>query len=344
MTGIMGTHKQQQDDIIIDYTPVGERGKPQWLTLLAFAFVLTWGLMVGGAIYVNQQLENRESYSLSQQDNPTLKTLDTLKQNEQKLSQTIQENRLLAARVKELESLISALPDTLPSDESHRETFADFSKRLEKLEQQTSAENLPQLDSALSPLILALLNLRERIDNNMPHEAELTLVQKLGSGDSILRRDLETLKTLLTQEVAGPNVLYYDFQNLVEQYREQPPERDSSGFWGQFSSAVKIRKIIPEKEDKSPEATMQRIERYLKYSQIDEALLEFKQLPEAQRNALNSWKEKAERWIKTETLFAQMYERVTRLSSKLHAKHDTPATPKKATKSKSYATPVSIYM
>lgn len=351
----MAKKKEKSPEKIIEYGPKTQSGSRRGRAIIAFAFIATWAIMIYGGLYVNKKLHSELSPGgMNNADLDTVKQrlheleggkglvkevqrkLMALEQEKTDISQQIKLNKeeIYKIRMKEgvgeteTGDLTGFLPEELPPAGSatevaalHKEEVKNLKERVEKLEEQKKGEEKLQLDSTLSPLLLSILNLRERIQKSMPYEADLKIVKELSGNDAKMNKIITTLEKHLSEGVVGISDLREEFETLAGRIVNisRKPENDTmlASAKVMFYRTFSVRKVGADVEGNSTEAIVARAEAKLKYGNLTKAVEELKKLEGEPSGVISEWMKKAERLLGVEDVFASMYERITKLSEKL---------------------------
>jgi len=343
------TKKQDQEfeEKIIEYGPKAEKKDGKMLSVVIFALVLTWAAIIAAGIFINEKLKSIPPYGgTSTGMNEVREKLDrleketgTINEVSEKLKKLEDTGNEIVKKVEsnktKLEKLDSAsegdfLPPELPAGpdigggiDKNREDIAVLRQRLEKMEEKKEKTDVLKLDNALSPLLLAMLNLRDRIQKAMPYDADLVIVKQLGKKDRELNEDILKLDGYLLGDIVGIEQLREEFDSLagrvVNASRNDNNTSVAEEIRNMVFNAFSIRRVGADIEGDSAEAIVARAEAALKFGNLNKAVEEVKKLKGEAAKVAQEWRESAERLIGVEEVFASMYERITTLSSEMSA-------------------------
>ncbi len=298
------------------------------------AFVTTWIAMIAGGIYVSKQTT---FVGASADNNDLEKRLKILENQEQIIRRQIKANNSSILGLKKLEDIVINLPSKLPDNLENIPTTRDISqlqRRIDELEIRIRKTALIQSDSALSPIILSVLNLRERTRQALPYEVDINMLKKQVEKDIVLIKMVENLGEKLANNTSNLNDLKKEFANIASDIILAEKEDKADGIWEKsmllLSKTVTIRKKGSDIIGDSAEAIIARAEAALELGNIKKAVIEIKKLSGAAAKKANIWLGKIENSLSIENIFADIYERVMNLSAKINdTKSSSPPTPLK---------------
>lgn len=209
----------------------------------------------------------------------------------------------LHARINRLEELLSrqvtALQKILPGPQGENQDAFVARQRLE-------------------PLIIATMQLRERIENGLPYATDLTIIKRLGKFDGVILETVINVEETLKDNVYTYAQLQSSFDALIHDVILAERRAQSEGWWDsvklQFLTVFKIRRVGEEVMGESAEAIMARAEVFLHNGQLDRAIGEVSNLTESARGLTLDWLDHARRYLKVNTLLNVLLQRVTSLA------------------------------
>jgi len=312
---------------VIEYGPARKGGNKGLFIAILIAFSVTWAIMLFSIFHLNKELSKaREDVPSYQIDQNVIAKIDEVKRELSNIK-NIEKTPAYQEEVKTRTPV--DIPKTLVENPSPvgKVDLSAILRRLDKLEEKSYNENLPQLDGALSPLVLSLLNLKDKIEKREDYNADLEVVKKLSKGDTEIEKNIAKLEGFLKKGVVSFDEVKRDFALIAGDVVEESKNQDKKGIFGGISYAVskmiKIRKT-GEVEGETVEAIVARAENNLKYGNVKNALVQVDKLDGKPAEIAQPWKEKARRFINIEKIFVDIYERITKVSVAIRENAGTP--------------------
>ncbi len=205
-------------------------------------------------------------------------------------------------------------------DEDAARRIDTLEREMGNLRSQTEREHALARDRILSPAMLAILNLRDRVTHAMPYEADLAVLQSLSASDPELSSAAKELAEHLHEGVTSMSALREEFASLEDDIIAAARPEDA-GFLArlQYSARhlVRVRKLGEEPKGEDAEALVWKVEIHLERGALAQALEAFGTLPDPARKTAEHWEKQAAQVLAVEKTFAAMVSRVTVLASEL---------------------------
>lgn len=285
---------------VIDYAPKqapektpGGTGFGVFMLLL-----LTWAAMAGGFLYLQKRPMPQP---VVQPGKDFSQDIITLREDDAAAMQDLQD---LRAEIKQLQDR--------PREDTASPRIEALEGRIAELQQQVAQEKAAAQGSHAMPLMLAALNLRSRLANAEPYEADLAALKNLVESDAGLAMHLQTIEGLLGQGVPSTAALLEQLKGLERDLvaAAQDPARGWRERLKQaFARLVTVRKPGAEPQA-GPDTALWLAQQALAQGKLPDALSELHTLPEPAQALLREWFAKVERVMAIETAFADLYARL----------------------------------
>jgi len=295
-----------------------------WSVIIS-GFALTWVAIIIFVFQVNDKIDSGSYLENGDVIGSINKKIHGIYNDRDAIERLARDNKREISRLKYLEKVIEELPSNLPSGDEivRKDELKEILSRVEYLEEVIEEEEAVKLDSALSPLLISMLNLRDQIRNSLPYDVDFDMLRKLSDGDNVMVKNVKKLKKYLSNGVEGLSELKLEFKELSRKAIYLSREENSDGVWdsaiAKLSKAITIRKK-GDGEGDSVEAIISRAEVALGRNNIAKTIKELKKLSGEAKKTFNVWLIRIGNLQNIEDVFANMYERVTKLSGKFKDK------------------------
>lgn len=162
--------------------------------------------------------------------------------------------------------------------------------------QQTLQQMLKSHDNAA--VLVAVISLREAVDNGSPYIRELSTLALLTKDDETVQTYLKTLRPFAENGVATPSLLKSTFPDAIASVlKASQAEQEEKGVKGwmknQLADVVQVRRVGGDVEGQSTEAILARAEHAVAQSKFAAALKELQTLQGKPLEAVQAWIEQA---------------------------------------------------
>ncbi len=213
-----------------------------------------------------------------------------------------QEREAMRNRIRELESMV----------ETQMQRIEEALVREERREREMQRER------NIDPLIIAILQLRDRLEKGLPYQADIELIERLGQFDQVISRTTRNLATSLDREIVSYTELRRQFDGLIYKAIQAEREANASHWWDRFVSWIygifNIRQVGEDITGPSTEATLSRAEKLLHHGQLERTLNELEQLEGAAARVMEDWIVQARTHQRIDTLLSSLLQRTTTLA------------------------------
>lgn len=310
----------KEDEKVIEYSPE-KKGAGLW-GVISLGFVITWLCVFAGGVFLYRQTsENSQNKELKDRIAKLQENIDTL-------NKQVEADKTYIARLSVLEDAISELPSDLPDEKNNNketEEIINLKEQLSKLEERVmnseKKETAKTEDKRLSPVIISVVNLRERIEKSLSYESDLAMLKKISQGDDVLIGYINLLEKNLAEGVPTSDELKSEFRTIAGKAVSSSKVGEQNDFWNKalatLSESVTVRKVGADVEGETAEALIARAEANIKDGDFKRAVEKLKQIQGKAATILEPWFRKAERYLATQNIFDEMYNHVNQLSTKI---------------------------
>lgn len=272
---------------IIEYGPKEKSKEKTILIFTAAATVLTWVVMISGAIYLfnNMGTDHTEDFAeVAEQIKATQDEISSLKEIEKE--------------------------DFIPPTKN----FAE-----EKVKEKEDKEpEFSTYSDSLTPLVLSLIELQNSVNKKYPYLDELEKTKQLAQDYFLISQKISQLESLLSEGIKTPTAIEEEFDHLASAIVRKDREKSYQGLSGKLlkilSNYISIRKVGEDVEGNDTEAIVARTEAALKNGNIKTAIIEIEKLEANEFDLVKDWQKHTEKIIEVENIFADIYQRIAILS------------------------------